>query len=453
MEPAEDPLIALRRELERVLTADAGRPGRVIGLDGRRRVGKSRLAQRFVSDSDLPYVYFTATPGGWHDELARFAASVRESALPDRAEFPLENDGSWATSLADLARLIPATGAVIVIDELGVLQAHNERFDAELKRAFDRYLASKRALVLLVGGEAAEWPRIVMPPLNPAEVASLLRLDAADGIDAWLVSGGLPGVLVDWPEGLTPLKYVARAIENPHSSLVVTAERWLAAEFGAEAQARSVLGIVGQGRRTFSAIGRAATGLQQASLNRALGLLTDRELVSSDVPLSTRPAPREKRYQVADPYLSFWLRFLGPFIGELERGRADHVMRRVRDGFEQWRSLAIEPLAREALSRLVVDPDTGADPYVGGFWTRAERPRVEIVLADQGPTAERILGVGAVKWGSEPFTERDVADLRDRRRQLPGAAQAPMLAVARAGSLADGVDAFPPEDLLAGWPS
>lgn len=450
MEPVDVALVGLREALYDVLHAPGhARPGRILRLAGQRRVGKSRLAQRFVSESGLPYVYFTAQPGGWHDELARFAVAVRESGI-DGGGFPLEHDGTWTGSLAELARRLPETGAIVVLDETDLLERNRPDFPAELVQAFEQHLAHRRILLLLVGGSGG-WPEVVMPPMNPAEVAALLGLDAADAIDAWLVSGGLPGVLVDWPEGLTAVEYVARALEDPHSSLIVTGERWLAAELEAGAQARSVLGIVGRGERTFSAIGRAATGIGQASLNRALGQLIDRGLVASDVPLSTRPAPREKRYQVADPYLSFWLRFLGPYVGELERGRAEQVIARVRAGFESWRSLAIEPLARETIARLVIDPETGADPYVGGYWTRAERARVEIVLADQGPTAQRILGIGAVKWEDRPFTEADLRDLRERRRQLPGATGAPLLVVARAGSVVDGVDTFPPEELVAAW--
>lgn len=457
-----DPLEALRRQLDAVLSDDSECPSRVVRVGGPRRVGKSRVVQQFVSGCGLPYVYFTAAAGSWHDEPARFVAAVGESELASSDPRPgVESSGEpggWASALSGFAALVPGRGAVLVVDEAGLLEARDEAFRTALDAVLEGVLGSRRTLIVLIGSRRTAWPEVLVPPMSPTEVTALLGLGAADGIDAWLVSGGLPGVLVDWPEGRTALDYVAQAVEDPTTSLVVTGERLLAAEFGAEAQARAVLGIVGQGERTFSGIGRAATGLQQASLNRTLGLLADRGLVTSDVPLSTRPAPREKRYQVADPYLSFWLRFLGSYVGELERGRADRVLARIRAGFGAWRALAVEPLARASLTRLLLDPESGTDPYVGGYWTRADRPRIELVLADRGPTAGRVLGVGAVKWADEPFTAADLAGLVERRQQLPGGEGAPMVVVSRAGvdlpADADGwvgADVFPPEDLLTAW--
>lgn len=102
-------------------------------------------------------------------------------------------------------------------------------------------------------------------------------------------------------------------LAEPTSPLIVSAERVLAAEFPTEAQARLVLGQIGAGEVTFTRIARAAGGLQQASANRSLELLTRKRIVAKDLPLSTVPSG-EARYRVADPYLRFWLRFIGPHM-------------------------------------------------------------------------------------------------------------------------------------------
>ena len=41
---------------------------------------------------------------------------------------------------------------------------------------------------------------MLLGPLNPAEVGGALNLPAADAIDAYLMSGGLPGILRAWPD-------------------------------------------------------------------------------------------------------------------------------------------------------------------------------------------------------------------------------------------------------------
>ncbi|MEU4676223.1 hypothetical protein [Micromonospora sp. NPDC023737] len=70
-----------------------------------------------------------------------------------------------------------------------------------------------------------------VPPLSPADVAEMLALPAPDAFDAYLVSGGLPLILDEWPDGATLGDYLADAVTDPTSALVVSGERALAAEF------------------------------------------------------------------------------------------------------------------------------------------------------------------------------------------------------------------------------
>jgi hypothetical protein len=53
----------------------------------------------------------------------------------------------------------------------------------------------------------------------------MLALPAAEAFDAYLVSGGLPLVLDEWPSGRTALDYVAEAVADPLSALLVSGER------------------------------------------------------------------------------------------------------------------------------------------------------------------------------------------------------------------------------------
>ncbi|MFI6473696.1 hypothetical protein ACIBL5_25935 [Streptomyces sp. NPDC050516] len=69
----------------------------------------------------------------------------------------------------------------------------------------------------------------------------------------------------------------------------MSGERTLATEFPTEVQARTVLGAIGHGERTFTLIGRAAGGLNPGSVTRSLELPTSRRMVAADLHLSPRP--------------------------------------------------------------------------------------------------------------------------------------------------------------------
>ncbi|MEU8272144.1 DUF234 domain-containing protein [Sphaerisporangium sp. NPDC049002] len=462
-------LAALSRMLARTEAGGrAGRPGRAVLMRGRRRVGKSRLTEEFIGRADVPHLFFTASAQpSLQADLALFTDAARSSSLPGAQAFQEQAPRTWDAALHLLAAASPADRpSVVVIDEMPYLIANDPGFEGTLQKVYDRELSKRPVLLLCIGSDLAmmealnEYGRpfhqrateMVIPPLNPAEVAEMLSLPAADAFDAYLVTGGLPLVLDEWPEGDSVFDYLGDAVMDPTSALLVSGERALVAEFPTGAMARQVLTAIGSGERSFSLIGRAAGGMPQASLNRALHLLTTKRMVEALVPLSTRPS-RETRYVVADPHLRFWLSLLGPYLVEVERGRGDLVLQRIKKSWTAWRGRAVEAVVREALFRMpgsILPEGTGA---VGGYWTRTNDPEIDIVAADRAPVAKRVTAVGSIKWlENRPFDGHDLARLVLHRSLLPGADDTtPLLAVSRSGSTVDGLPTIVPDDLLSAW--
>ncbi|WP_322778524.1 ATP-binding protein [Frankia sp. Cas4] len=465
----ERELATLDRLLQRVRTGSrAGRPGRAVLMRGRRRVGKSRLAEEFVDRAGVPYLFFTASAQpDMAMDLRLFTEAAASSDLPDAGLFHEQKPGSWDAALRLLAGALPADQpSVVILDEMPYLIANDPGFEGTLQKLFDRELSRRPVLLLCIGSDLAMMEALnsygrpfhqragemVIPPLNPADVSTMVDLSSADAFDAYLVTGGLPLILDEWPGGASVHDYLREAVDDPTSALLVSAERALAAEFPVEAQARGVLGVIGSGERAFSLIGRAAGGIAQGSLSRALQLLTAKRLVTAMVPLSTRPS-RETRYLIADPYLRFWLTFLGPYLHEIERGRGDLVLARIESSWAIWRGRAIEPVIRDALHRLPAGVLPDETNVIGGYWTRTNDPEIDIVGADREPIAKRITMVGSIKWqNNHAFDVHDLARLAHHRSQLPGADDStPLLAVTRTSTATAGILALGPNDLLTAW--
>lgn len=462
-------LAALYRLLGRVADGGrSGRPGRAVLMRGRRRVGKSRLVEEFVERAGMPSLFFTASAQPTTAvDLASFVAAAAASDLPGAEVFVDQNPQSWDAALTLLARAVPADRpSIIVLDELPYLVANDLGLEGTLQKVFDRELSRLPVLVIGIGSDLAMMEALndygrpfhqratemVIPPLSPADVAEMLQLPASDAFDAYLVSGGLPLVLDEWRSGAGVAEHLAEVVADPTSALLVSGERALAAEFPPSAQARAVLGAIGSGERTFTLIGRAAGGLPQASLQRALQLLIDKRIVEAAVPLSTRPS-RETRYSVADPHLRFWLTFLGPHLAEIDRGRGDLVLARIRAGWASWRGRAVEPVVRQALRRLSDGVLPEGTQVIGAYWTRSNDPEIDLVGADREPVAQRLAFVGSIKWQSErPFDGHDLARLGAHRARLPGADETTALvAVSRSGASIEGLTVIGPDQLLAAY--
>ncbi|SCL20558.1 hypothetical protein GA0070624_2030 [Micromonospora rhizosphaerae] len=445
-----------------------GRPGRALLMRGRRRVGKSRLVEEFVERADVPHLFFTASAQPTvAADLDLFVSAAVSSTLPGADLFAAQAPRTWDAALTLLAAALPTDRpSVVVLDEMPYLIATDPGFEGTLQKVFDRELSRRPVLLVCIGSDLAMMEALndygrpfhqratemVVPPLSPADVGEMLDLPAAEAFDAYLVSGGLPLILDEWPVGSSLADYLAEAVTDPTSALLVSGERALAAEFPAQSQAGLVLRAIGSGERTFSSIARAAGGIPQASLTRALRLLSEKRIVEVTLPLSTQPS-RETRYLVADPYLRFWLSFLGPWLPEIERGRGDLTLARITVSWTSWRGRAIEPVVRESLRRLPAGHLPADTATVGGYWTRTNDPEIDLVGADRAPVARRITFVGSVKWlENGPFDTHDLGRLLLHRSRLPGADEGTeLIAVSRSGRAVDGVRVLTPEDLLTAW--
>ena len=461
-------LQSLQRELDKVrATPRDASPGRCLLVRGRRRVGKSRLIEEFCSAAGVPYVFFTASQQGAR-EPDLFAQEVAGSDLPGRELLSDATPHTWDAALRLLGAALDDGGpTVVVIDEFPYLVADDPSVEATLQKQWDRALSKQRLLLIIVGSDLAmmealnshghpffqRGTEMIVPPLSPSETGTIVgSADATDAFDAYMITGGLPLVCDEWPAQATIWQFLEDALGEPTSAVIVSAERALGAEFPDDTQARLVLGQIGTGEMTFSNIARAAGGLQATSLKRSLDVLTAKRIVARETPLSTRPS-REARYRVVDPYLRFWLRFIGPHLAEIERGRSDRVVARIRNDWTTWRGRVIEPIVREALTRLSPIPGLPDADAVGAYWTRTNVPEVDIIAADRSPVATRLAYVGTIKWlDHAPLDQADLNRLAADLSKVPGAdTSLPLIAVSRAGVTAVGAASLGPEDLIAAW--
>lgn len=463
----EHELALLESELARVREQ---REGRLLVLRGRRRVGKSRLVEEFLTRSGAPAVFFSATRGRPPErERSLFLSAVRESRLPAR---DLIEGGvgaqSWdgALSVAVSSPESPEP-VVIVIDEFPYLVESDAEVEGAFQTAWDRLLSRMPVMLVLVGSDLSLMEALTtygrplydrptrvlrLDPLNPDATQAMTGLGPADALDAHLVLGGFPLLARSWTGATDVLSYLAEALRDPTAPVLVHGERVVAAEFPPEARARAVLRAIGAGERTFSKIG-ALSATPRQSLERALALLIEKRVIVKESPTALR-ATHETRYRVADPALRFWLRFLEDGVDEVERGRTDLLMGRIRRAWPSYRGRAIEPLVREGLERLLPDARLAGARRVGAYWTRSGDVEIDLVGVDDLDRPSSIPFIGSVKWReSEPLTRRDLAALAGARPRVPGATEATSLVgVSRTGAAAEGFDAiFGADQLLEAW--
>ncbi|NUR59998.1 MAG: ATP-binding protein [Catenulispora sp.] len=476
-ELACDELAVLRKRLDRVASSMTGA---AVAIRGRRQVGKSRLVQEFCDASGAPYFFFTATKGASAVEsVSWFAGELKDSGLPNDPEtVPTAGVGSWPDAFRILASALPDRPAIVVVDELPWLAEQDDLFDGALQTAWDRMLCTRPVLLLLLGSDLHMMERLtaydrpfygradnmVLGPLNPAETGDALGLDAADAIDAHLVSGGLPGIIRAWPHGTPALDFIHDECADPASPLFGVPEAALLAEFPSPDLARRVLEAIGGGDRTHADIaataGSRAGALPSGTLSPLLArLVREKRVLALDQPLSTQ-AGKPGLYRVADSNLRLYLAALRGAAEQVRRGRPGPAWRLVERRWTSWRGRAVEPLIRESLE---VAAAAGHLPWsqveaVGGWWNRRFDPEVDLVGADRAPVASTVHFAGSVKWLADAFDRRDLHALRRAAAEVPGYAESETsLAVVSLSGITDGLDlgandlVWRPADVVAAW--
>jgi uncharacterized protein len=460
-------------ESELGLTGERG-SGRFTWVRGRRRVGKSRLVQELCDRSGAPYAFFQAPRRAQPEAIAGFVEAIAGSTLPAAASFAGAAYGSWPAALrAAVQGLDRANPAIVVIDELPYLAELDGGFPADLQQAWDRELERVPFLLICIGSDVRMMESLVgersplhgrptrelrVDPLNPAEVAEISGAPSrAAAFDRYLVLGGFPLLAASWPAEAGLTEFLHAALADDQTPFATTALRIMASEFEGELQAAKVIEAIGHGESAYSRI-RQRSGVKGNTLGAALDVLVEAKgLVSKDLPYAVPPGRKAAKYTIADPYLRFWLRFVGPHLDELSRGRPDLVIARIERDWATYRGRAIEPLVRASLERLLADSDLskrlGAARHVGAWWRRDHSVEVDLVGGDR-PAPDEIGFVGSVKWRERgAFDGGDLRELEAVRARVPGGEHAKLVAVSRTDFVRGlGVDAsFGPNALLAAW--
>lgn len=450
--------------------------GRMVTIRGRRRVGKTWLVEEFIGRSKPPTAFFAASSQTEERELTLFAQVLATSSLPSRRLGEAASFSTWQAALvAAASESERANPSVIILDEFPYLLGATAQVRAAVlgavQTAWDRTLSKRPILLILVGSDQAMMemitaPRqplhqrpsreLTVPPLDPAEAAALSGLADADAIDSYLVTGGYPKI-VRAKMGRSLKDFLEDQLADDGTPLVTTGRLILDGEFGTSAQARTILSVIGEGVRKRTDIANEV-GVMAHNLKGPLDLLiAEKRVIEVRRPLSTATS-RDSRYEIVDPYLRFFMRFVDRYRGEIERGRGRVVAKAILDGWSTYRGKAVEALIRQSLEEIIPDPRFGRATAVGAYWTADHQVEVDLVGADRrDPPAKRVSFIGTIKWReNKPLTIADHEALIAHTSRIGGAGPATKtIGVSLSGADERALAAFDlvlgPADILAAW--
>jgi hypothetical protein len=204
-----------------------------LALYGRRRVGKTYLIREFFKDKGI---YFELT--GIKDalklqQLKNFSMIFSETFVENKGMPAAKDWGDAFMILRHQIEKIPETQKVIIFfDEIPWLASRKSGFLEALDLFWNRYLSTRKNLILIICGSAAEWmirkivlnkgglhnrlthPPIHLKPFTLRETESFLstmgiNLDRKQIIDIYMAVGGVAYYLNLIPQGKSSAEILA----------------------------------------------------------------------------------------------------------------------------------------------------------------------------------------------------------------------------------------------------
>ncbi len=413
---------------------DSSRAELVI-VYGRRGVGKSELLVRALEGHNG--LYYQATTEVMPQQLADLAAELQRAALgPMVGQFASSSD--FFDALVTLAHLAPDRPFPVVIDEFPYLAEAERGFETILQRWWDRNHRTTPTLKLFLAGSSVSWMQehalaehgplqnrrtgqLEVLPLDFRDAALFYpHLDLADRVRAYGVWGGLPGYLRELDPTLGLWENVAQTVLRPEARLAVEPDWLRFTDLRADRLYTSIVRAVAMGAQRPSDIARAVGYNGAAEVIPPLNRLTQAGIIERTASLTVREEGRTPaRYELADPFLAFWYRFVDPRRGAVRRvrtaaasaGIAAEIAAEIdtyiaRNVFENLcRAWVWSAAARGNLPQDLRIGD------VGTWWGGRNGDQDEIDVVAISPQRKGVL-YGECTWSVAPMDLRDLAGLR-----------------------------------------
>lgn len=395
-------------------------------VTGRRRVGKSYLLARFTRECNG--IYYQATRQTEADQLAQLSREIGErfdSAMKYGAAFP-----SWEDLLRYLLERAEREPVVVVLDEFPYLSSAAPAVTSIIQKVWDHQWQDRPLKLILSGSyitvmrqlEEADQPlfgrrtaKIVFAPFAAWDVKHFAPgYSVRDQLIAYGIFGNLPGNLALLDPDRSPAGNAAALLLEPTGRLVDEAKHMLDTFLGEADVHYSVLNAIAQGEHTWSGITKRI-GKGSASVSRPLQWLEEMDVIMRVVPVTEADPARSKRtlYRLADPYASFWYRFVAPLgrSGSIGIVEADSLWsEKIEPHLNDYMGPIFEQICRDYVRRPGVLP---FQPYrVGEWWDSTSENQVDVVAL--GGSGELL--VGEAKWGG--VTREDLSRLRRRGLML-----------------------------------
>jgi len=305
---------------------------------GRRRVGKSTLIQKFISDGNKQNISFMALEQNDKLNLESFSESVLTEY--GTAKNYLSSFDSWDKAFKYAAEQAGNKKLIIFIDEYPYLANANKSISSILQKNIDNVFKSTNITLILCGSSMSFMENQVLGAKSPLygrrdrqfkiepfdyyESANFFKsYNNEDKAVIYGAAGGIPQYLYK----MTNYKSIKEGIKNEFlkkSGMLYEEPRNLLMQELREPMIYNAIIRSIAGGATKSNDIAARTGEENKKVGKYLAKLASLHIIKKEIPvMNTRK--RNNIYQLSDNMFRFWNRFVAANSLNIESGMYDYV--------------------------------------------------------------------------------------------------------------------------------
>ncbi|MFP8958305.1 ATP-binding protein [Natrialbaceae archaeon A-CW3] len=389
----------------------------LVVIFGRRRLGKTKLVQHSLTESDDAIMY-QATETTSQIQLDEFV-DVASEVFPETTRIKQ----SWEELLAYLFE----QNGIIVLDEFPYLIEADPSLPSVIQRLWDQRLQNTNGTLILVGSSISIMEEATLLGNSPlygrfTEKIDLRQLSFSDAqkfypenytseecIFSWGIFGGVPYYLdgIDFAAGLGTV--ITESILSQKGYLHNEPEFVLRTELTEPNRYFAILKAIAAGNTSSNEIAQTV-GIDGKQISTYTQRLEQLRLIEREVPITEeKTRSRRGRYRILDPLFRFWFRFVYGNEDRYERLRSQAYEAIIEPELPDFVSHNFETVCQNALPRLYPD-EMFLD--IGRWWYREHE--VDVV----GFTTEGTMVVGECKFTNSPLDYSALMSLEDHSSEI-----------------------------------
>ena len=414
-------------EAARLKDALAREKSSLVVMYGRRRLGKSTLIKRVLSEND---VYFLADRSEGQHQRALLAKVIAQ-VFPDfeKLSYP-----DWE-SMFRAVNYRTDKRFTLCLDEFPYLVEQSPELPSVLQKLVDEKQLKYNLVLcgssqnMMYGlfldstaplyGRADEIMRLT--PIRLPYIQEALNLNAMNAIEEYAIWGGVPRYWELRENRISLDDAMWHNILSVNGALYEEPIKLLQDDVKDIVKTSTIMSYIGTGANRLSEIA-ARCNEPATNLSRPLKKLVDLGFLEKDVPFGIDEKNAKKSlYKIADPFMAFYYQFVVPNRSFIELGRRLPIEQALTAHFSESVNMQWEKLCRDAVTGNLVNGVVygKAKRWWGSVLNEDKKPeQVEFdVMAES--LDKKYLLVGECKWTTQENGKQLTTELLRKAILLP----------------------------------